>query len=197
MTMITSLKQLDLNKQYSYADYLKWEIKERVELFKGFVRQISAPARKHQDLSRNLTRQIDNYFYPKKCKFYVAPFDVRLTKFDETKDKEILTVVQPDICVICDEKKLDKRGCLGSPDLIVEIQSPGNTKREMKDKFELYEEAGVREYWIVDSVQNFVLVYYLNEAGKYIGTKPYSQEEIFNSVIFPELEVDLNKVFEV
>jgi Uma2 family endonuclease len=195
--MITSLKQLDLNKQYSYADYLKWEIKERVELFKGFVRQMSAPSRIHQKLSWNLERQMDIYFESKKCDIYHAPFDVRLTVFDKTKDKEILTVVQPDICMICDEKKLDKRGCLGSPDLIVEIQSPGNTKREMKDKFELYEEAGVREYWIVDSVQNFVLIYYLNEAGKYIGTKPYSQEEIFNSVIFPELEIDLNKVFEV
>jgi Uma2 family endonuclease len=195
--MITSLKQLDLNKQYSYADYLKWEIKERVELFKGFVRQMSAPSRIHQKLSWNLERQMDRYFESKKCDIYHAPFDVRLTVFDKTKDKEILTVVQPDICMICDEKKLDKRGCLGSPDLIVEIQSPDNTKREMKDKFELYEEAGVREYWIVDSVQNFVLIYYLNEAGKYIGTKPYSQEEIFNSVIFPELEIDLNKVFEV
>ena len=195
--MITSLKQLDLNKQYSYADYLKWEIKERVELFKGFVRQMSAPSRIHQKLSWNLERQMDIYFESKKCDIYHAPFDVRLTVFDKTKDKEILTVVQPDICMICDEKKLDKRGCLGSPDLIVEIQSPGNTKREMKDKFELYEEAGVREYWIVDSVQNFVLIYYLNEAGKYIGTKPYSQEEIFNSVIFPELEIDLNKVCEV
>jgi Uma2 family endonuclease len=195
--MITSLKQLDLNKQYSYADYLKWEIKERVELFKGFVRQMSAPSRIHQKLSWNLERQMDRYFESKKCDIYHAPFDVRLTVFDKTKDKEILTVVQPDICMICDEKKLDNRGCLGSPDLIVEIQSPGNTNREMKDKFELYEEAGVREYWIVDSVQNFVLIYYLNEAGKYIGTKPYSQEEIFNSVIFPELEIDLNKVFEV
>ncbi len=195
--MITSLKQLDLNKQYSYADYLKWEIKERVELFRGFVCKMSAPSRIHQKLSWNLERQMDRYFESKKCDIYHAPFDVRLTVFDKTKDKEILTVVQPDICMICDEKKLDKRGCLGSPDLIVEIQSPGNTKREMKDKFELYEEAGVREYWIVDSVQNFVLIYYLNEAGKYIGTKPYSQEEIFNSVIFPELEIDLNKVFEV
>lgn len=194
--MITSLSQLDLNKQYTYADYLKWEFDERIELFKGFIRQMSAPTRKHQYLSRNLERQLDNYFLGKKCEWYHAPFDVRLTRYDEKKDKEILTVVQPDICVICDEKKLDKRGCLGSPDLIIEIQSPGNTSREMRDKFALYEEAGVREYWIVDSVQNFVLIYYLNEAGKYIGTKPYSEEETFNSVIFPELQVDLTKVFE-
>lgn len=193
--MITSLKQLDLTKQYSYADYLKWEIKERVELFKGFIHKMAAPARKHQAISRNLVRIIDRHFEGKTCNWYFAPFDVRLTKFDKLKDKEIITVVQPDICVICDEKKLDKRGCLGSPDLIIEIQSPGNTKREMKDKFELYEEAGVREYWIVDSVQNFVLVYYLNEAGKYIGIKPFSEEETFNSVIFPDLEVDLNKIF--
>jgi Uma2 family endonuclease len=195
--MITSIDQLDLTKQYSYADYLKWKIEDRLELIKGYIREMSAPASVHQDISRNLNHYIDNYFWGKDYKYYTAPFDVRLTKFDKTKDKEIITVVQPDICIICDKKKIDKRGCLGSPDLIIEIQSPGNTKREMKEKFELYEEAGVREYWIVDSVQNFVLIYYLNEAGKYIGTKPYSQEEIFNSVIFPELEVDLNKVFVV
>ncbi|MFN3850102.1 MAG: Uma2 family endonuclease [Spirosomataceae bacterium] len=194
--MITKLEQLDLTKQYTYADYLKWKIEDRLELIKGYILKMSAPARVHQAISRNLSRQIDGYFYSKKCEWYAAPFDVRLTKFDKTKDKEIFTVVQPDICVICDNKKLDKRGCLGSPDLIIEIQSPGNTKKEMKDKFELYEESGVREYWIVDSVQNFVLIYYLNEAGKYIGTKPYSQEETFNSVIFPELQVDLTKVFE-
>lgn len=146
MTMITSLKQLDLNKQYSYADYLKWFFEERVELFNGFIHKIPTPERLHQDISRNLSRLIDSFFYTRKFEWYHAPFDVRLTKFDKTKDKEILTVVQPDICVICDNKKLDKRGCLGNPDLIIEIQSPGNTKREMKEKFELYEEAGVREY---------------------------------------------------
>ncbi len=193
--MITSLKQLDLTKQYTYADYLKWQISDRIELFKGFVNKMAAPARVHQDISRNIVNLMSKHFEGKKCSWYFAHFDVLLTRFYKKKDKEVLTVVQPDICVICDEKKLDKRGCIGSPDLIIEIQSPGNTKREMKDKFELYEEAGVKEYWIVDSVQNFALIYYLNEAGKYIGTKPYSQEEVFNSVIFPELEVDLKKVF--
>lgn len=195
--MITSLEQLDLTKQYTYADYLKWQFTERVELIRGYIAKMSAPSSIHQDISRNISRQIDAYFYPRNCKYYTAPFDVRLQRKDKLKDREVITVVQPDLCVICDKSKIDKRGCVGSPDLIIEIQSPGNTKREMKEKFELYEEAGVREYWIVDSVQNFVLVYYLNEQGKYIGIKPFSQEETFNSVIFPELEVDLNKVFEL
>lgn len=194
--MITSLDQLDLTKQYTYADYLKWQFTERVELIRGYIAQMSAPSRKHQAISRNLNHFIDRFFWGTPCDFYTAPFDVRLTILDRTKNKEVTTVVQPDICIICDKNKLDDKGCIGSPDLIIEIQSQGNTKREMKEKFELYEESGVREYWIVDSVQNVVFVYYLNEQGEYLGKKPYTQEETFNSVIFPELEVDLNKVFE-
>lgn len=193
--MITSLEQLDLSKQYSYADYLKWHITERLELIRGYIRKMSAPSREHQAISRNLGRQIDAYFYTRKCEWYSAPFDVRIPRFDKKLEKDVLTVVQPAICVICDESKLDKRGCIGAPDLVVEILSPGNSKKEMKEKFEVYEEAGVKEYWIVNTLDKNVLIFTLNDTGKFIGQRPYVEDEIMNSYTFPELSIDLNKVF--
>ena len=85
---------------------------------------------------------------------YIAPFDVRLINFKEsTKDNQVTTVVQPDLCVICDQNKLDDKGCIGSPDLIIEILSPGNSKHEMDIKFDLYQENGVLEYWIVNPME--------------------------------------------
>jgi Uma2 family endonuclease len=195
--MITSLDQLDLSKQYSYADYLKWQIAERLEIFKGFIKKMSAPSREHQTVSRNLNHFIDIYFWGKNCNYFAAPFDVRIPRFDNKQNKEIITIVQPDLCVICDESKLDKRGCVGAPDLVVEILSPGNSKKEMKDKFEIYEEAGVREYWLVDLTEKAVFVYTLNAEGIFIGHRPFIEDEVMHSFIFPEMAVDLIKVFDI
>ena len=80
-------------------------------------------------------------------------------------------------------------------DLIIEILSPGNSKKEMRNKFEIYEESGVKEYWIVNVMDKNVLIYTLNEVGKFIGQRPYVEDEIMNSFAFPELSVDLNQVF--
>lgn len=194
--MITSLDQLDLSKQYSYADYLKWQFQERVELIKGRIFKMSlAPARKHQHISMIMISMMYAYFKEHECQMYHAPFDVRLPRKSENTDKQIYTVVQPDLCVICDKSKLDKRGCVGAPDLIIEILSPGNSKKEMKDKFEVYEEAGVREYWIVQSTDKNVLVYTLNEQGVFVGHRPFIEDETMHSFIFPELKINLLEVF--
>ena len=193
--MITSLKQLDFSEKYSYADYLKWKFEERVELIRGYIFKMSAPARKHQAISMVLISEMIGYFRNHQCQMYHAPFDVRLPRQSEKTDKQVFTVVQPDICVICDTAKLDKRGCIGAPDLVIEILSPGNTKKEMKDKFEVYEEAGVREYWIVQSNDKNVLVYTLNEQGVFIGHRPFTEDETMHSFIFPELKINLPAVF--
>jgi len=195
MEKITNINQLDLNKLYTYADYLTWQFQERVELIKGKIFKMSpAPRRVHQEIESNLHREISYYFKKKKCKVYPAPFDVRLIK-KSTDDKEIETVIQPDICVICDREKLDDRGCIGAPDLIVEILSPSTKNKDIKDKFELYEQNEVREYWIVDPNNKTVIKYTL-EKGKYIGDKIRGEEEILNSSIFPELSINLSEVFE-
>lgn len=194
--MITSLKQLDLTKQYTYADYLKWQFEERVELIRGYIAKMSALSRKHQAISISLITQMYPYFSVHQCQMYHAPFDVRLPRKTDRTEKQAYTVVQPDICVICDKIKLDDRGCVGAPDLVVEILSPGNSKKEMKDKFEVYEESGVREYWIVQPGDRNVLIYTLNEEGVFIGRRPFVEDEIMHSYIFPELKVDLNKIFQ-
>ncbi len=141
---------IDLNKKYTYADYLTWLDDKRCELINGFVHLMTpVPKRKHQKISFLLGNKFYNHINKNNCEVYTAPFDVRLPRRNEITDKQIHTVVQPDISVICDLAKLDDRGCIGAPDLIVEILSPATAKKDMNDKFFLYQEAGVKEYWIV------------------------------------------------
>ncbi len=196
MQPITELSQLDPNRLYTYADYLTWQFTETVELFKGTIFPMASPNVRHQKVSWRLTLALGNHFRDKPCQAFAAPFDVRL--FDRIKkpkfDGDVYTVVQPDLCIICDESKLDERGCLGAPDLIIEILSPGNTKKEMKNKFRLYEEVGVQEYWLVEPNDKAVFVYVL-QGEEYIGLRPQTDEDMVVSRLFPELVVDLAEVF--
>ncbi len=197
MAVITSLSQLDPEGTYSYADYLKWQFQERVELLRGKIFKMSpAPSITHQRVAFQLTKQMANKLNGISCEIFFAPFDVRLynRKKSVKANKDIFTVVQPDLCVVCDSVKLeDGQSCNGAPDLVVEILSPGNSKKEMKDKFELYEEAGVQEYWLIHPLDEFVQIYVLNEAERYIGLAPAT--EVARSAIFPELNVDLAEIF--
>ena len=190
--IISNINQLDLSKTYTYADYLLWQFSERVELIKGFIRKMSpAPSMVHQRVSMNLTIEIAGFFKKSPCSFFAAPFDVRLAIVTTIKDT---TVVQPDLCVICDESKLDKQGCNGSPDLIIEIISPNNSKHDVDTKFKLYEEAGVLEYWIVEPYDKMILIYTLQN-GKFIGLKPCTEGEKIASPLFPSLTIALEDVF--
>ncbi len=195
-SIINNINQLDLNGSYTYADYLLWHFKERVEIIKGKIFKMSpAPSRFHQDCSWLLTREIDKTFAKTKCNMYAAPFDVRLINFkDSTDDNKITSVVQPDLCVVCDINKLDDKGCIGAPDLIVEILSPGNSKREMTIKFDLYQENGVLEYWIVNQSDKTILIYVLQN-GKYIGLKPFTEDCKVESPTFPKLKFAVKNIF--
>jgi Uma2 family endonuclease len=149
MPPITSLSQLDLTKIYSYADYLTWRLEEVVKLIRGKVRQMSpTPRVVHQRLSSRFMGMIYAHLAHQSCEVFHVPFDMRLTKATPNGDAQITTVVQPDICVVCDPTKLDEKGCLGAPDWIIEIVSPGNASHDTKSKFDLYEENGVPEYCI-------------------------------------------------
>jgi Uma2 family endonuclease len=198
MVAITRVEQLDFSKIYTYADYLTWKFQERLEIFKGKIFSMSpAPSRVHQKASFEISGIFYNFFKTKSCNVYTAPFDVRLiNRKKSSPNNEIFTVVQPDICVICDESKLDDKGCIGSPDLIIEILSPGNSKKEMNLKFDLYEENGVKEYWIVEPFQKSILIYILQN-DKYIGLKPFTEDEKVKSVLFPELEFAVEEIFEL
>ena len=194
--MINKFSQLDLSKTYSYADYMTWQFKERVELIKGKVFKMTpAPSRGHQGISIALSALVWNHFRKSPCQVYEAPFDVRLSR-SKTADSKAKTVVQPDLCVICDPSKTDDRGCAGAPDLVAEILSPGNSKREMKEKFEAYEESGVREYWIINALDRNVIIYLLNEEDKFLGQKPFVETDELVSPIFPDLKISLEEVFE-
>ena len=194
MTKITSFSQLDPDKYYTYSDYLTWQFKERVELFLGRVTKMSpAPNVNHQRLSSNILGLIWNFIRYKECQVFSAPFDIRLPITNKKGHKD--TVVQPDIVVICDESKLDEQGCNGAPDIVVEILSPGNCSREMKDKFELYELSNVPEYWIVDPEHQDITVYSLNEVFKYIGSKPFVSGEVVRSQIIQGMDISVGEVF--
>ncbi|MFZ2726837.1 MAG: Uma2 family endonuclease [Methylococcaceae bacterium] len=197
MPKITQLSQLDLNSTYNYADYLTWYFPERVELIKGKIMAMSpAPNVKHQGISRNLTHYLSSFFYKKPCRFFYAPFDVRLynRKKSLLMSRDIYTVVQPDLCVICTPELLDKQGCNGAPEWIIEILSKGNSKREMNIKYELYAEAGVQEYWIVYPEQEAIHQFILNEQGQYLLKNMYA-DKTAQSHLFPDLVMDLSEVF--
>lgn len=191
--VITNLSDLDLTKQYSYSDYLLWQFSDRVELIKGFIKSMSpAPSRNHQSIVKNIALRFGNVLEKSPCDFYFAPFDVRLPIPSAKKNT---TVVQPDLCIICDENKLDEQGCKGAPDLIVEILSPNNSKHDLVTKFNLYEESGVLEYWLVEPAEKMVLVYTLQN-NKYIGLKPFAEGEIIDSPLFPNMKIEVESVFE-
>jgi len=194
--MIKNIEDLDFTKQYTYADYLTWHFDERVELIRGWISRMSpAPLVTHQRILIRLSYQIEGYLLNKICEIFVAPFDVRLTnKRKSVPYKLITSVVQPDLCIICDPKKLDKRGCIGAPDLVIEILSPGNSKKEMKEKFSLYEENGVREYWIVDPEHLMIQVFDLKE-DKFAWRSNYVKEDMIPVGIFEDFSIDSDAVF--
>lgn len=195
MKIVSDINELDLSKVYSYADYLNWRFHERVELIKGKLFKMSpAPSRIHQQVSIALSSMVWHHFKNQRCEVFEAPFDVRLNRTKQS-DKKSITVVQPDLCVICDPDKIDERGCNGAPDLVVEILSPGNSKKEMKEKFEVYEETGVREYWLVNPLDKNVIIYTLSHNGLYQGQKPVLEDENLTSYIFPEMSIPLDEVF--
>lgn len=192
MPIVYNFSDLDLTKTYCYSDYLMWQFQERVELIKGFIMKMSpAPSLGHQRVSNNLSGCFYENFKRKSCSVFQAPFDVRLPIQSTKKDT---TVVQPDICVICNEAILDERGCNGVPDLMVEIISPNNSKHDIHTKFNLYKEAGVLEYWIIEPYDKILLVYTLKD-GEYIGLPPQTEGVNIKSPLFPDLQIALEDVF--
>ena len=192
---------LDLTKRYSFADYLTWFDGRRRELWDGFIKMMTpAPSSYHQATSSTIQGEIYSFLKKKnknrKCKIFDAPFDVRFPKNNEKDDKKIYTVVQPDIVIICDRNKIDKRGCIGAPDFIAEIISPSTAKNDRDYKYKLYEREGVKEYWIVSPHEKIVQSYILKDK-KYIENGIFAKDEkipvhIFNN----ELEIEINDIFE-
>jgi len=177
---------------FTYADYKEWELDEgeRYELIHGEAFAMSAPNARHQEILMELSSQFHAYLRGKPCKAYPAPYDVRLFYEEDESDD---TVVQPDISIVCDEKKRGEEGCRGAPDLVVEILSPSNTAIEMERKLKLYHAAGVREYWIVDPENKGLTVYRFQEGAILANT--YKETDKVPAAIFPGLDITLEQVF--
>lgn len=180
---------------YSYADYLTWPEDERWEIIEGIAYMQATPSPHHQEISVGLSAQFYHYLSGKPCKVYPAPFSVRLTQDLEMKDEDIKKVVEPDISIVCDKAKLDSKGCNGAPDLIIEIISPSSVKMDRFTKFNSYEKAGVKEYWIVEPEGRLVSVFVLQADQRYGRPEVYSEEDKINVSIFPDLIVDLEPIF--
>ena len=199
MSVITNINELDFSKKYTYADYVKWQFDEMVELIHGKIYRMSpAPNLEHQRVSGRLHTFINIFLMKGKCESFAAPFDVRLPlPPKQVKENKINTVVQPDITIVCDPEKLDSAGCKGAPDWIIEILSKGTSKKDLNEKFELYQHAGVPEYWIAHPMDGTLLIFRLDKKEKYqsLRPQPYTSGDSISPAAFPDLKIDLTKVF--
>jgi Uma2 family endonuclease len=182
------------NKKYTYADYLTWPEDERWEIIDGVPYMQAAPSWQHQTISVELTRQFANFLQQKPCRVFTAPFDLRLPEENESDD-EITNVLQPDIVVICDNKGLKGTGFYGIPELIIEISSPSTSRKDKVLKFNKYEKAGVKEYWIVEPEGKFISVFTLQENKRYGRPETYTEKDKVKVSVFPDITIDLTPVF--
>jgi Uma2 family endonuclease len=176
---------------YTEEDYEKLPENIHAELIDGKIYDQAAPSRRHQDILMELAGTIRDYIKAKggKCKVYPAPFFVKLFEDGETHG---ITIVEPDISVICDRDKLTKRGCEGAPDWIIEIVSPGNASHDYIRKLALYEDAGVREYWIVNQEKKIILVYHLGQEN--FEVSHYTFGDNIKAGIFEDLSINFKEL---
>ncbi len=181
--------------RFTYGQYKTWPDEERWELIEGKAWAMSpAPLVRHQELLGRLHLTIGNFLAGKPCRVFLAPFDVRLPRSDEPDD-EVDTVVQPDIVVFCDGRKLDRRGARGAPDWAIEILSARTAKKDYETKHLLYQKHGVREYWIVDPAAAAVHVWRLGDDGRYGEEELYEAEGSLASSVVSGLSIDLAALF--
>jgi Uma2 family endonuclease len=200
--MSSALEQPEEDEYYTYADYLEWDESFRAEIIHGILYMMSPPLTVHQRVLRKLFYRIANFLEGKTCEVFVAPFGVRLFPREDLSDD---TVVEPDIVVVCDPAKIDERGCRGVPDLVIEILSPSTARYDRFTKFDLYRQAKVREFWIVDPENQGVQTFILDGRGEYSASvyginEPDARpqeviSEIVPAAVLPGLEIDLKTVF--
>ena len=181
-------------QSYTYADYLVWDGGDRFELIEGEAVMLASPSTMHQLISGELYRQFANYLEGKKCRVISAPYDVRLFEEKDDRPDDVQTVVQPDISVICDPNKLDEHGCKGAPDMVIEILSPSTRRHDRLVKLNLYQRAGVKEYWIVSPSEQTVEVFLLKD-GWLVSHAFYEKDGIAKVNVLEGCFIELSKVF--
>ena len=180
--------------RYTFADALTWKEDERIVIVDGEAFMMAPPSRGHQKISGELFGQLREYLKGKKCEVYAAPFAVRLFEEDGDRPEDVDTLVEPDISVVCEASKLDDAGCKGAPDLVMEILSPSTTRHDRFTKFNLYQRAGVREYWIVDPLEKTVQVFVL-ENGRYTAKDFGADGDKMRVNVLDDCVIDLAEVF--
>ena len=180
--------------RYTFADYLSWDEDDRMELIYGYPYMMSSPLRIHQKVSTELVRQLADYLADKKCEVYHAPFSVRLFEEEGDKPEDVNTVVEPDLTVVCDPGKLDDYGCKGGPDLVIETLSPSSRRHDRVVKLDLYQKAGVREYWVVNPEDRTVQVMVL-ESGLYRVADVGTAQDVVKVNSLEGCYLELEKVF--
>jgi Uma2 family endonuclease len=178
-------------KKVSYTEYLTWPDEPRYEIIEGIPYMQAAPSRQHQRIVTQLTGELYTFFKGKTCEVYTAPFDVRLSS---AEDNDEYQVVQPDISVVCDKRKLDDKGCKGAPDLIVEVLSPSTWQRDRIEKMNQYQRYGVKEYLLIYPNEKIVEQYILDENGIYGTPSIYNEEDVFHSHIFSKFEITMSAI---
>ena len=181
-------------QRYCYTDLLTWE-GERWELIDGEPYNLApSPLRRHQEVSGSLFVLLYQHLEGKPCRVYSAPSDVRLPRQNED-GLTATTVVQPDIFVVCEQEKLDDRGCVGAPTLVIEVLSTDSTTRDRREKFKAYEAAGVKEYWLVSPLEKVIEVFLLDEKGRYGAPTVYADAEPLPVQTLDGIIIDLGRVF--
>ncbi len=185
---------LPQENRYTMAEALTWDEQDRIELIDGYPVMMAPPSRMHQKISGELFGQLRDYLKGKKCEVYHAPFAVRPFERDGERPEAVDMLVEPDISVVCDPSKLDDIGCKGAPDLVMEILSPSTTRHDKFTKFNLYQRAGVREYWIVDPADKSVQVFVL-EDGRYSAKDFGVAGDQVKVNVLEDCIIDLSQVF--
>ncbi|GGA89578.1 Uma2 family endonuclease [Puia dinghuensis] len=189
------VEEPDPSLTYTYADYYRWRFLERLELLRGKIFKLAAANTIHQRLALKLAVSLYGHLKGCPCEAFIAPFDVRLPVKNRKRDDQVTTVVQPDVCVVCDPQKVDSRGVCGAPDLIIEILSPSNSQYDVCDKYDVYQESGVREYWVVSPMQENVMVSLLQADGKYDASTIHKPGDTLHATAVPGFSLDIRQLF--
>lgn len=176
-------------QKFTWSDYITWPDSERWEIIDGVAYNMTpAPSVRHQILAGKFYSQLDQKLKNKPCRPFIAPVDVVLSEYD---------IVQPDVFVVCDKKKITDRNIQGSPDLAVEILSPFTALKDLRDKKTLYEKYGVKEYIIIDPIEEYVERFGLGKDGTYGKGEIFGPQEVLSFKSFEGIEANLWEIFEV
>ena len=176
-------------QKYTWDDYRTWPDNERWEIIDGVAYNMTpAPSVKHQNVAGNFFCQLKHKLANKTCKPFIAPVDVILSEYD---------IVQPDVIVVCDTNKITESNIKGAPDLVVEILSPATALKDLREKKNLYEKSGVKEYIVIDPLEEYVERFWLGGDGIYNRGEVFGPQDALQLKSLEGIEVNLWEVFEV